>query len=182
MILLAGLTWCRRAPCDTQLVFEWQLFWTCYKHGGRYVPLCLTHVFRQQPGAFIAKTIRDYQNLSLLDLPLVAVFCWSFHWRWRDHMSTTFRHPKNLKEHGNGNVFERAKSVRSFVFVGYAKLGLYNKPLSFHGYMVGPRSLPQAVTKAKVLGSCFSRTCHHMSSLFTWRQCDQESILCDLLW
>ena len=88
--------------------------------------------------------------------------------------------PKKLKEHGNGNVFERAKSVRSFVFVGYAKLGLYNKPLSFHGYMVGPRSLPQAVTKAKVLGSCFSRTCHHMSSLFTWQQCDQESILCDL--
>ena len=41
-------------------------------------------------------------------------------------MSTTFRHPKNLKEHGNGKVFERAKSVCSIVFVGYAKLGLTN--------------------------------------------------------
>ena len=43
-----------------------------------------------------------------------------------------------------------------------------------------PRSLPQAVTKAKVLGSCFSRTCHHTSSLFTWRQSEQESVLYDL--
>ena len=43
-----------------------------------------------------------------------------------------------------------------------------------------PRSLPQAVTKANVLGSCFSRTCHHMSSLFTWRQSEQESVLYDL--
>ena len=44
----------------------------------------------------------------------------------------------------------------------------------------GPRSLPQAVTKAKVLGSPFPRTCHQTQSLFTWRQCEQESVLYDL--
>jgi hypothetical protein len=32
----------------------------------------------------------------------------------------TFHHPKNLKEHGNGNVFKREKPVCNIIFVGGA--------------------------------------------------------------